>query len=663
MPAAHERAALISSTSIQPSDGASPLTSPRLYLHASGLAVATITLLAYLPTLSSDFVRLDDYQYVVDNELVRDPSWEGVLRFFAEVTHPSTVEGYYQPLTMLSLMLDSMLAGSPVDPIEPFVFHLTNVLLHAVTSVLVLMVLQRIFGGLTVPIVFALIFALHPVQVESVAWISQRKTVLATALAAGSILAFLAASSSSVSDRTANTQQRRRMAIAFVLYVLANLAKPTVMLLPLVFLLLDYWPLQRIGRHEGRNLWSDVRTCLPEKLPFLLAMILFGYTAAVSQTSAGQGAGMAVAQITSLDLLCRWIGLLCYNLMLYARCIVLPVNLSPFRDVPADLSFSNPAVSLSIAGTLVVLAVTLLSVRRRPAVFVGLAASAILLSLALGPVRFMASLVADRFLYLPLLFLLLPAAELIASAERRFPARGALVRAAAAVWLLPLLVLTRSQQEVWNNSKALWTRVESTAPSLDQAPNNLAYLALEEGRPKEAVAYAQRALALNPSNSSSLHALGRAYVRTRQPELALPVLEQALTIGLGPITGSGYVAKAEALICLGQDAAAEAACRSAIEYGFSAGACYAAVADAALRWARDYDRAAAYFGRAIEAEPENLTYRWNRGTALEAAGRRAEALVEYEEVRRRYQAADVAFPPELAEAMDRLRQQLEADGG
>lgn len=634
-------------------DSVAPDDTPsRMFPTLACIAVAVITTLTYLPSLSSDFVRLDDYQYVVDNELVRNPSGSGIRQFFSEISAPSTVEGYYQPLTMASLMLDVLLSGSPAGPIDPFVFHLTNVLLHAATSVLVFLLLHRVVGGVRVPLIFALVFALHPVQVESVAWISQRKTLLATALAVGSLLGYLAHASSPVtSDVPAASWVRRRwLVLALFLYVLANLAKPTVMLLPLVLPLLDRWPL-------GRRVVAS----LPEKWPFLIAMIAFGYIAAVSQTSAGQGAGMAIARLSDVDLLTRWLGLLSYNLMLYAGSLVWPIQLSPFRDIPADLSFANGIVVTAVLGTFCLLAIWLASYRRRPSLFVGFGAAAIMLSPALGPVRFMASLVADRFLYLPLIFLIIPLAHLVKRGACRYANRATLIRGAAAIWLLPLLIVTREQQAVWHDSKSLWTRVAQTAPSLDQAPNNLACIALEEARYDDAVAFAEQALHLNPVNSSTLHVLARAYVRAGHPDRALTLLDSALDIGLGPLTGAGHVARAEAYLCMGRDDEAQEACDAAIAHGFPPASCYAAVADAALRFARDNDRAAAFYRRSIEYDPDNVVVRWNYGTALEYAGRGDEALAQYEEVRRQYQQRGIEFPPVLSEAMQRLRRRLDRD--
>ena len=160
---------------------------------AAALTLLLVVLLAYWPTLSASFVRLDDYQYVVHNESVTHPSWANASKFVTEVSKPSTVAGYYHPLTMLSLMLDTAICGEGGP--DPFVYHLTNTILHAIACVLFMFFVRRVVGGVGIPLLIAILFAVHPVQAESIAWISQRKTVLATVFALASLACYLQATS------------------------------------------------------------------------------------------------------------------------------------------------------------------------------------------------------------------------------------------------------------------------------------------------------------------------------------------------------------------------------------------------------------------------------------------------------------------------------------
>lgn len=629
-----------------PSADAQPKASAPEAFHAPAaggvafvaLGLCGVIIFTYVPSMTADFVRLDDYQYVVDNELVRTASWDAAWRFLSEVRKPSTVEGYYQPLTMLSLMLDATLAGQPAAELDAFQFHLTNVLLHAMTTAMVFLAMRMMFGGIAAPMLAALIFGLHPVQVESVSWISQRKTLLATPLAIGAIICYL---------RAARGRSGRWMAASFALYVLANLAKPTVVLLPLVLPLLDHWPLRR-----------SVVPALREKWPFLIAMPLFAWIAIDSQASAGGGTGIGLANLTNLELVQRWVGLLCYNIMLYVGNVLVPLHLSPFRDMPADLSLSNPTILLSMIGTAALAAVWLGSARRAPSVFVGLAGAAILLLPALGPVRFMASCVADRFLYLPLFFLLLPIGELLSRLCSRVDRRAWTAGGVVLLVLVPLLAIQLRQQRVWRDSRALWEHVAAGMPNFPQALNNLAYLALTENRLDEALAYAERAHRSAPGDPQHMHILARALVRKDRAAEALPLIQESLRLGLGATQAAGQVALAQTLICLSDDAGAEAACAEAIRLGFTPSKCHAEVAEIAMRHAKRFAISAHHYRQAVEAEPENIIFRWNLGTALEYAGRDAEALKEYERVMQAHEKGGAPLPAELQRVILRLRERL-----
>jgi len=608
---------------------------------AVAAAIVLLTLFFYRSSLSGEFVRLDDHQYVVDNELVRKPSWSGLHQFFAEVTKPSTVEGYYQPLTMVSLMADVLLAGGDEHP-GPFIFHLTNVLLHAVNAVLIMVIVRRLTGGLAIPLMAAVLFLVHPAQVESVSWISQRKTVLASLFALCSVWSYL---------RYGENPKRGRLlyfALAFVLYILASLAKPTVMLLPLVFPLLDFWPLRR----------SVVRS-LSEKTPLLIAMVVTAYVAWVSQASS------AMLQRPSLHTegaVVKWVGLLCYNLLLYAGNVVWPFSLSPYRDLPADLTVSNPVIVAAVITTAGLFIVWLLSIRYCRPLFVGLTAFGILLLPALGPVRFMGSCVADRFIYLPMAFLLPPLAAGAKRLETILGRRGWLAWAGLGAIALPLVPLMQAQQGVWRTSKALYTHIAEAVPDLPKAQGNLALIALEEERFAAAEEHLRRAMKFEPESAEFLHLLGRTYVRTDRAAEAVPILKKALAAGLGKAEPTGYMSLAEAYLVSGDLSAARETCDKAVALGRTPGDTYASLGITAMKIAQRYDAAIEYDCLAVAAEPENALYRWNLGTALHAAGRVAEALQEYEiavELNRRQGRPEPRLEIEVA----KLRKQHESTAG
>lgn len=548
---------------------------------AAGAAVVLLVLATYWPSLTSRYVLLDDTQYVVDNPLVRNPSWEGVRRFFTEVRQPSTVAGYYQPLTMLSLMADTLLAGE--SDVPPFYGHLQNILWHAAASVLLLLVCRRCAGSLPAAFGAAAIFAMHPAQVESVAWISQRKAVLAAALAMGSMLAYL---------RWGAARRRGWLAASVVLYLLATLAKPTVVPLALVFPLLDVWPLRRA--------W---RSSLLEKWGFVAVMAVMGAVALVSQSSSE--AKLAVPNFSSATLVMKWISLLAYNLMLYAGNVLWPMHLSPFRAIPSELTPANPVILLSLVGSAGLAGVWLWSLRRAQPLFVGLTAAGLLLAPALGPLQFFASCVADRFLNLPLCFLMLPLAAGLARLERRGGRSRMSERAAVAALCVVLLWLNRRQQLVWQDSKSLWSHVAARAPDYATAHGHLAVIALQEGQHAVAVAEAERAYQLQPLDADAAHLLGRAYARAGRAKAGAMKIREALQRGLGRNEAAGQVSLAEALVIQGDLAGARAELDKAIALGRHAAESYAMLGDAARQFGSRNDLAEACYQEALRRDPQN----------------------------------------------------------
>jgi Tfp pilus assembly protein PilF len=589
----------------------------------SALQVFAVTMIVvffvYRPTLRSAFVRLDDFQYVVDNNLVREPTLSGVGTFFRESDKPSTVEGYYQPLTMLSLMFDSLIAGSTAGPT---IFHFSNIVIHGINSFLVVLLLRlvlRLHRGREViaaggwdewmPALLAgMFFALHPVQVESIAWISQRKTVLATFFAILSLLNYL---------EYGHAGKKSGLILAIVFYLLGALSKPTIVLFPLVLPLLDHWPLRR---PVARNLL--------EKIPFVLIMVWMGRIAWSSQAAFNQA--LMVPHLGSMTHLGRWIALISYNFMLYLGNLFWPMYLSPFREIPDALDLGDPRILLSVLGTLGVIGALLASARYSRPLFTGLSAFLILLLPSLGGLRFMGSCVADRFLYLPLIFLLMPAAVLIATGDHFMRARSKEFRAVVAMFALPMIILTLGQQNVWADSKTLYTHVTQTSPRWYKGHFNMALIYLEEENLDSSIASADKAIALNPQDGPSVVIRGRALIRKKSLDEGLAALQHALTLGMGPDEQEVWLSLAEGQ-ALGSDLpGARESIAHAVKLGVKPGDACIRVGDVLLRIGKQYERAAVMLREAITTEPESHLAHLYLGNALAALGQDAEALKEYE---------------------------------
>ena len=185
------------------------------------VAVCVAVVIAHWPALSANALSFDDTQYLTENLLVQSPGWASAKQFLTEVLEPSTVRGYYQPLTMISLMVDYALGGR-ADNLMPF--HRTSLILHAANTALVIVLLYLLFGQAPVAAAVGLLFGLHPMTVEPIPWMSERKTLLAAFFALCCLVAYV---------RFKHKGNWRLYVCCLVLYLLALMSKPTSVPLPL----------------------------------------------------------------------------------------------------------------------------------------------------------------------------------------------------------------------------------------------------------------------------------------------------------------------------------------------------------------------------------------------------------------------------------------------
>ncbi|UCF43589.1 MAG: hypothetical protein JSV99_01280, partial [Planctomycetota bacterium] len=304
--------------------------------------VGAIVLAAHWPGLSSRALMLDDDQYLVENRLVQNPSWASVKRFITEVSKPSTVRGYYQPLSMISLMLDCAMGGS-VGNLRPF--HRMSLALHIANSLLLIVFLYLLFGRAVPAAMVGLLYGVHPITIESVAWISERKTVLAAFFALWCLVFYLV-----------YVRRRKRLfgAICLLMYVLSLLSKPGVIGMPVLLLLLDYWPLKRFGKKA-----------VSEKLPLFF---IGGAVAVVTFISQSRAASVTMPGRSGLV---HVIFVFCHNIVFYLYNFIWPANLSWYYPFPKPFDLSQPMVLAGVVGTCVLIPVLLISLRWTKSVLVG----------------------------------------------------------------------------------------------------------------------------------------------------------------------------------------------------------------------------------------------------------------------------------------------------
>ena len=458
-------------------------------LAAAIMLVAGAVTATHWPALSSQAQCFDDGEYVLENPLVQNPSWESMRRFLTEVLQPSTVGGYYQPLTMISLMLDYAQLPAQATPEQLFrVFHRTSLALHVANTVLLTVLLYLLFGNVLIAAVVGLIFGVHPMTVEPVPWLGERKTLLSAFFALGCLVMYV---------RYAQRGRRWQYVAALALFVVALMSKPISMPLPICLVVMDWWPLRRLGRESLR-----------EKIPFFA---LAGVSALITLLSQRATFGVDTPGTKPPE----WIPLLLsHDIAFYARKLLWPVDLTPHYPLPQPLSLSNPAVVASVTATL--LLVVGLFIARRWTV-APLAAAAFFLVAALptmGVVGFSIVPTADKYAYLPAAGLLMALAALLLWVDEElrrrwggWTARTVLCVAVAAVAALEVWA-TRSYYAVWRDTETLDRHMLALAPNSPDAHSAYATELIRQRRYGEAIGHLRAALAIDPADAQVHNNLG-----------------------------------------------------------------------------------------------------------------------------------------------------------
>ncbi len=547
-------------------------TSHRTCFLAALPALAAV--LFYLPALGNGWAW-DDRQRILEALPIR--SLDGHLLSWAFTTLSGS---YWMPLTWISFALDWKLGGG-----SPLAFHLTNVLLHAVNSVLVLLLARALFSAGrgpsgerpwegTAALLSGLLFAVHPLHVESVAWATERKDVLYAFFTLAALVLYI--------DRTGSAaRQRLRYAFVLLLFAFSLMSKPMAVTLPFVLILLDFWPLGRLGRPLAR--------VLLEKIPFLLLAVPVAWI--TLKAPAHLNSAFLIGELS-------WpfrIGLAFRNLAFYAWKTILPIDLSPFYPIPRDLD----ALwwGMVVAGVLGAGAMTGAAWRfrkERPFLAVGWGFYAVTLAPVVGLVQAGAHAAADRFMYLPILAFLLPFSALLArfgSGKPRFLA------ALAALLTLTLGAAAARQSGVWKDSLTVYERIVALHP---QVPNFIR------------------------SN------LAAAYAEAGRLEDALREYEKASNIPPARAQAQALAGKAAVLADLGREAVAERVLREALELDPN---CTQARRNLWVLYgrAKRYEEALAEIRVAVLLEPMNVENREKTGTVLEQMGRWDEAARAFEE--------------------------------
>jgi Flp pilus assembly protein TadD len=547
-------------------------------------------------------VNYDDETYVTHNtDVAQGLTPNGVL--WALMT---TEASNWHPLTWLSLQLDATVFG-----ISPFGFHLTNVLLHAASTLLLFGVL-RSMTDCTWPSAFvAALFGLHPLHVESVAWVAERKDVLSTFLGVLTIWAY-----------QRYTQGGRALDYALVVLgmILCIMAKPMLVTLPFILLLLDFWPLGRARLQSWRGL-------VTEKIP------LFGLTAAsAGMTLWAQQQGGAVIAMEQFPVNARLANasLSCTG---YLAKAIAPDSLAVFYPMSLRSLELDPTRAALAATFLACCSAAALALRRKyPYVFVGWFWYLGTLAPVVGLVQVGAQAMADRYTYVPLIGIFIILAWAAAGLVRRLHLPRVLWATAGLAIAGCLLVITRRQVAHWHDSVQLWQHAIANTQDNSFAHYSLGLAWAREGQIDKAIAEYQQAIDLNGRDALGHHNLGVALMRQGDLEGAIGHFREATEIE--PAKANAHHQLGVALSCLGQDDAAIRSFRRAIDLLPASGQ-YRYDLGHSLWELGKGDEARAEYGRAQELDPGWLSasaeWAWARATRTGARPRNDQFVVRVAE--------------------------------
>ena len=574
-------------------------------LFKAMMALTLLILVVYAQVVSFDFVNFDDDDYVTDNRIVK----AGITAAGTHWAFTSASSSNWHPLTWLSHMLDCQIYGLAAGG-----HHATNVVLHIIAANLLLLFLFRATGNLWPAAFVAAGFALHPLHVESVAWVSERKDVLSAVFWMLTMLAYLAY------VREQGSRSRRALRYAFVLILLALglMAKPMLVTLPCVFLLLDVWPLARRQGADGTI--PSIRFLIVEKIPMLLLVAV-----SCLITCRVQLAGGAIKSIAEfpLDIRLANAAIACVT---YLWQTIYPAKLAVFYPHPGD------AVNFSVAwaSAVLLLAVTVLAVigsRRRPWIGTGWLWYLGTLVPVIGLVHIGSASHADRYTYIPQIGILIIAAWSVRQLLERQP-QVARVFGLAVVLLMS--ACTWLQLQYWRNSATLFQHTVDCTSNNDLAHNSLA-VALSGVDDEAAVFHYLETLRLNPNHTKAMISLSELCLRHGEVADAILLCERA--VALDRQNMKVQYNYGVALAANGQLGDARKHLEKAVELNpYSAAAHnYLGIVQVRLE---DYEAAERAFLKAIELEPRFNDAIRNLGLMFESQSRYESAVKWFDEALR-----------------------------
>jgi protein O-mannosyl-transferase len=491
-----------------------PMSCPRLI----ALLLALVTLLAYLPVTRDGFVDYDDQDYVTENSIVQNGlTWAGIKWAFT-TGHASN----WHPLTWLSHMTDCELFG-----LNSAAHHFVNALFHTANVALLFALLLRLTGALWPCAIIAALFAWHPLHVESVAWVAERKDVLSTFFALLTLLSYA---------NYAKKNCRHSFWLALFWFALGLMSKPMLVTLPFVMLLLDFWPIQRLNN-------STVQRLLAEKIPF------FALTAiSCIVTFLAQRHGEAVLTLEQFPLNLR----LENAIVSYGRYLLMtvwPANLAVIYPLPNHLHWIHAAATSAAA--LVIICWLVWRARGVcPYLLMGWLWFLVTLVPVIGLVQVGTAALADRYTYFPLVGIFIAVVFGVRDLANRFQFPKIILAGATILILAACLLLTENQLRYWHDSEMLFAHTLAVTQDNVNARIDYGVAFEQQGRLPDALAQYREAARIAPDSVQAHYNIGNALDKLGRPEEALP--EHRAAVRLNPKSPVLFEGLGDVLVELGR---------------------------------------------------------------------------------------------------------------
>ena len=580
------------------------------------LFLAAITFAVFGQTTDFGFVNFDDDLYVYQNAKV-----PGGLKSLAWIfTHADC--SLYHPLTIVSLMADYQF-----HKLHAGWYHFTNVLLHTASVILLFLILRQVTGAFWRSAFVAAMFAIHPLRAESVAWVAERKDVLSAFFFMLTIGAYV--------HYVRNPKSLARYLLVAIAFVMALLSKPTVVTLPFVLPLLDYWPLQRL---ESRKLSGLVM----EKLPLLaLAAGACVLTVLAAKT--------AIASTESFPISSRVANAL-VSYVVYLRQMFWPEGLALFYPRPEN-GYSVWAVTLSFLLLASITGCVLAFRRKRPWLLVGWLWYLVMLTPMIGIVQGSSFAHADRVTYLPQIGLYLMLAWAAVDLSANWHYRRMTLGGLATIVLVALFFSARTQVAYWRDSETLWSHTLACTTRNLLAHLNLGSALLEKQRPDEAITHFQQALQIKPDYALSYFYLGLALSKQKKTDEAIAQYQKSLN--LEPNATPAHRNLGDIFLEQGKVDDAISQFQHALQADPDDADAHSSLGSALLRQGR-IDEAAVAFQKTLQIKPDHAQAHYNLGNIFLEKGKTDDAIGQYQLALQTY--------PDYAQADNNLGDALLREG-